>query len=163
MSNNATVVVFWKKQGVMVSRMMYILAQEIVAWAELHMVTLTERYILGDGEHLNRPVELFRPGPSHLVVPPFARYKPDSFILTAHLDCTPLSGFVMTYELISCWLWGKIRMTAMVPAHPLVPESLVHSVWMLLTLVSLQTSLEGMVDNGFRIGYQAKWRDQVCI
>ena len=46
MSDNATVVAL-KKQRSTVSRVMCSVAQEIVAWLELHNVTLPVRYISG--------------------------------------------------------------------------------------------------------------------
>ena len=64
--------------------------------------------------------------------PLFARYKPNPFILPAHLRLLP--SHRLFYELMSSWLWVKIRMTAMAPPHPLVAENWVRSVWMLLTL-----------------------------
>ena len=47
MTDNTTVVAYLKKQGGTVSRVMSILAQEVMAWTELHSVTLFTRYIPG--------------------------------------------------------------------------------------------------------------------
>ena len=47
MSDANTVVAYVKKRGSTVSRVMYSLAQEVVAWTELHLVTLSVRYVLG--------------------------------------------------------------------------------------------------------------------
>ena len=56
----------------------------------------------------------------------------------------------------------KVRMTAMVPEHPLVAKNWVHSVECLSTFLSLQTSFEREVDIGFCQGCQGMRRDQVC-
>ena len=46
MSDNANVEAYLKEQWGTVSRVMCSLAQEIITWSELHMDTLTSRYIL---------------------------------------------------------------------------------------------------------------------
>ena len=45
MSNSATVVAYLKKQGGAVSLDMCKLAQEVIKWSELNVVTITARYI----------------------------------------------------------------------------------------------------------------------
>ena len=47
MSNNATVVACLKRQGGTVSRVICSLAQEIMAWSQLQLATLTANYIKG--------------------------------------------------------------------------------------------------------------------
>ena len=46
MSKNAIEVAYLKKQGGTISRVMCSLAQEIMPWTELHLVTLSARYVL---------------------------------------------------------------------------------------------------------------------
>ena len=46
MSNNATVVTYLKKQGRTVSLDIYRLAQDMVGWLDLHMVSISARCIL---------------------------------------------------------------------------------------------------------------------
>ena len=47
MSDSTTVMAYIKYRGGTVSRVMCSLAQEIMAWTELHLVTLCARYVLG--------------------------------------------------------------------------------------------------------------------
>ena len=59
MSNNGTMVVYLKKQEGTVSRVICGLVQEIVDWSQLHLVTLSVRYIPGKkkvlADHLSCP------------------------------------------------------------------------------------------------------------
>ena len=47
LSNNTTVAAYLKKQKATISRDLYKVAKDIIAWSELDMVSISARYITG--------------------------------------------------------------------------------------------------------------------
>ena len=70
MGDSATLVTFLKKQGGLVSLDMCRLAQEIIAWLELHIVSITVKYIPGKknvlADQISHPDQILPPKWSRL-------------------------------------------------------------------------------------------------